>query len=183
MRAAVLICVLCLALTACVAGPGTPLPTTREETAVAIALQSGNTDAVSKARDQLLDKRPAWDAATKDAITKSEAVIGMNRFQVRAAWGGGELREQSNGTFFDILELDPRERWFYDRVPLVVVAYFEKDALIEVKGFDREGKTVALERGERGFVMPSRAVRASERGETPFCQQVRDVVPEWKRGG
>ncbi len=89
-----------------------------------------------EARRQLVDNHPEWPEDARQAILNGEVLPGMTRPQAMAACGIGFMREMSYRPY--------RERWFYDRDPLIVVLYFLDDTLVGAKGIDEHDTNVVL---------------------------------------
>ncbi len=176
VRFVTVVAAVCMWLTGCGPGNSRPIPMTRAEQSFALHAQDADPAKAKEARAGFVAEHQEWDEATKRAVLKGEVVKGMTRAQVRAAWSYGEIRQMAGGA---IIDRQRRERWLYDRAPLLVMAYFRNDLFVEAKAYDRDDAPVGLARGEVGFLLPARTERPLPPGDTELLRRAYGVEPEW----
>ena len=167
----------CLMLSACgVESDFRPIAMSGEEEALVMRVQSSDPAAAANARAAFIEGHPEWPESTKAAIIRGEAVRDMTRLQVRAAWGVGGVRQMAGGF---IIDRQLRERWLYDRSPLLVMAYFVDEKFVEGKAFDENALSVSIARGEFGCVLPSRNSKSSRYPGIELLHHAQRVQPKW----
>lgn len=169
--------ILCAFLSACGVGANfRPIPMTPEESTLVSRAQASDPHEAKDARRSFVEKHPEWSDSAKMAVARGEAVPEMTRVQVRAAWGPGELRQMAGGF---IIDQTLRERWLYDRSPLLVMAYFLDERLVEARAFDLGTNAVPIARGEFGFVLPQRESGSSRYPGIELLKHAQRIQPKW----
>lgn len=143
----------------------------------ALEVQSGDPVIAESARADIIAGHPEWTSEAKNAVMRGEVITGMTRLQVCAAWGADNSLRQIAGGFMS--DRTPRERWLYDRAPLLVMAYFADGVLVKARAYDSIGTPVAIEMGEFGLRLPSRSAVPASLGDNRLLLLAQRVDPDW----
>jgi len=153
------------------------IPMTDAERALTLNVQAKDSAVAEAARSDIVTGHPEWNDDIKLAIKRGEVLAGMTRLQVQSAWGWDIYCRQFAGGH--IIDRQCRERWLYDRAPMLVMAYFVGDTFVTARAYDGAGTPVAIDSGTYGLRLPDTTAATSQRGDDRLLHLALRIDPVW----